>query len=71
MRGPKAHGIACAAPGRIDGKWNADAIERALAHIENNDVRRAYLRAEFWDERVAMAQWWADLIDELRGGAAQ
>lgn len=49
-------------------KWNADAIERALAHIENNDVRRAYLRAEFWEERVAMAQWWADLLDELRGG---
>jgi integrase len=48
------------------GKWNADAIERALAHIENNDVRRAYLRAEFWEERIAMAQWWADLLDELR-----
>jgi integrase len=48
------------------GKWNSDAIERALAHIENNDVRRAYLRAEYWDERVAMAQWWADLLDKLR-----
>mgnify|MGYP001766893170 CR=1 FL=1 len=52
------------------GRWNADAIERALAHIENNHVRRAYLRAEFWDERVAMAQWWADLLDDLRRGAA-
>lgn len=48
------------------GKWNADAIERALAHVENNDVRRAYLRAEYWDERVAMAQWYADLLDQLR-----
>ncbi len=48
------------------GKWNGDAIERALAHIENNDVRRAYLRAEYWEERVAMAQWWADLLDDLR-----
>jgi integrase len=48
------------------GKWNADAIERALAHVENNDVRRTYHRAEYWEERVAMAQWWADLLDELR-----
>ena len=29
------------------GKWNADAIERQLAHVENNDVRRAYLRGGF------------------------
>ncbi|WP_083967235.1 integrase arm-type DNA-binding domain-containing protein, partial [Methylosinus sp. R-45379] len=48
------------------GKWKPDAIERALAHVENNDVRRAYHRAEYWEERVAMAQWWADLLDELR-----
>jgi integrase len=52
------------------GKWNADAIERALAHVENNNVRRAYMRAEFWEERVAMAQWWADLLDNLRAGSS-
>ena len=50
------------------GKWNPDAIEAALAHVENNSVRRAYNRAQFWDERVEMAQWWADLLDELRVG---
>ena len=48
------------------GLWNADAIERALGHIEGNDVRRAYLRAEFWDERVEMAEWWAGQLDEFR-----
>jgi integrase len=53
------------------GKWNADAIERALAHVENDGVRRAYHRAEYWDERVAMAQWWADLLDELRRSEAR
>ena len=26
------------------GKWNYDAIERQLGHVENNDVRRAYAR---------------------------
>jgi hypothetical protein len=27
------------------GKWHADAIERQLAHVESNDVRRAYTSA--------------------------
>lgn len=48
------------------GLWNSDAIERALGHVEGNDVRRAYLRAEFWDERVQMAEWWAGQLDEFR-----
>jgi hypothetical protein len=34
------------------GQWNPDAIERQLAHIEN-DVPCAYMHAaEFWSERV-------------------
>jgi integrase len=48
------------------GLWNSDAIERALAHVETNDVRRAYLRGEHWDERVRMAAWWADLLDGFK-----
>jgi len=48
------------------GKWNADAIEAQLAHVERNDVRRAYHRAQYWDERVLMMRWWADRLDELR-----
>jgi len=48
------------------GLWNPDAIERQLAHVENDDVRRAYTRGEHWDERVKMMQWWADYLDELR-----
>lgn len=51
------------------GLWNPDAIERQLAHVEGNEVRRAYLRADFWDERVKMMQWWADQLDTLRAGA--
>lgn len=41
------------------GKWHPDAIERQLAHVEPNDVRRAYARGEHWDERVRMMTWWA------------
>jgi integrase len=49
------------------GRWNADAIERQLAHKEPNAVRRAYTHgAEYWSERVAMMQSWADYLEELR-----
>jgi integrase len=50
------------------GLWNPDAIERALAHVDGNSVRRAYARGEHWEERVRMAQWWADLLNDLREG---
>lgn len=47
------------------GLWNPDAIERALAHVEKNEVRRAYARGEHWDERVRLADWWASFLDEI------
>lgn len=51
------------------GLWNPDAIERQLAHSDNNAVRRAYTRGEYWDERVRMMQHWSDHLDFLRDGA--
>ena len=51
------------------GQWHADAIERQLAHCDNNAVRRAYTRGEYWDERVRMMQHWSDHLDFLRDGA--
>ena len=47
----------------------ADAIERALAHKDSDQVRAAYHRGAHWKERVAMAQWWSDHLDALRDGA--
>ena len=43
-------------------------IERALAHVDGNAVRRAYARGEHWDERVRLADWWAGYLEELRAG---
>lgn len=51
------------------GKWSTDAIERALAHGDSDNVRAAYHRGAHWQERVAMAQWWSDYLDGLRDGA--
>lgn len=48
------------------GLWNPDAIERALAHVDGNKIRRIYARGEFWEERVRLADWWAGYLDNLR-----
>lgn len=63
-----SHGFRASASTLLNetGKWSPDAIERQLAHIDRDSVRRAYARGAYWDERVAMMQWWADYLDELR-----
>jgi integrase len=43
--------------------FNSDAIERQLDHLERNQVRRAYLRSDFIEERTRMMQWFADWCD--------
>ncbi len=50
------------------GLWHPDAIERALAHGQKDKVRAAYHRGAHWAERVRMAQWWSDYLDQLRIG---
>ncbi|MBO9576583.1 MAG: tyrosine-type recombinase/integrase [Sphingobium sp.] len=65
-----AHGFRAMAATLLNesGKWNPDAIERQLAHMDTNQVRRAYARGEYWDERVIMMQHWSDHLDQLRDG---
>lgn len=48
-------------------KWNKDAIERQLAHspASDNQVRDAYNRYEFLEERAQMMKWYADHLDML------
>jgi len=66
-----AHGFRAMASTLLNesGKWNPDAIERALAHGDTDKVRAAYHRGAHWQERVEMAQWWSDYLDTLRKGA--
>ena len=67
-----AHGFRAMASTLLNesGKWSPDAIERALAHKDKDIVRAAYHRGAHWQERVDMAQWWAEYLDVLRKGAA-
>lgn len=66
-----AHGFRAMASTLLNesGIWHPDAIERALAHGDSDKVRAAYHRGAHWNERVEMAQWWSDHLDQLRQGA--
>ena len=47
--------------------YNTDWIEKCLAH-EQKGVRAVYNKAEYREQRAAMLQDWADMIDEWTGG---
>lgn len=66
-----AHGFRGMASTRLNEAhlFHPDAIERQLAHGEQNSVRAAYNRAQYLPERVKMLQWWADYLDSLKAGA--
>ncbi|HLP98680.1 MAG TPA: tyrosine-type recombinase/integrase [Sideroxyarcus sp.] len=49
--------------------YNSDWIERQLAHADQNNVRRTYNHANYFDDRAKMMQRWADFLDEVREGA--
>lgn len=63
-----AHGFRSTASTLLNesGLWSPDAIERALAHQDTNAVRGIYNRGAYWAERVKMAQWWSNYLDELK-----
>jgi integrase len=65
-----AHGLRATASTLLNecGLWSPDAIERALAHGDSNATRGAYHRGRYWDERVKMAKWWSNYLDELKVG---
>lgn len=60
------HGFRSAASSILNESvwWHADAIERQLAHVDTDSVRRAYSRADYWDERVRMMNWWAETTEK-------
>lgn len=42
--------------------FNPDAIERQLAHVPQNRIRSAYNRAQYWDERVNIMEWYGEQV---------
>ena len=60
-----AHGFRASASSLLNesGQFNSDAIEAELAHVGADQVRKAYHRATYWDERVKMAEWWCAEVE--------
>ncbi|MBX9454963.1 MAG: integrase arm-type DNA-binding domain-containing protein [Rhizobium sp.] len=63
-----SHGFRASASSLLNecGLWAPDAIEAELAHVGADEVRKAYHRALYWEERVKMSGWWARRLDEIR-----
>ena len=62
--GFSAHGFRATASTILNEMgFRPDVIERQLAHAPRNKVRATYNQGEYLEERRAMMQQWADLID--------
>lgn len=65
-----AHGFRTTASTLLNEQgWSPDAIERQLCHMPRDQVRAAYNRAQYLEERRRMMQAWADYLDSLKAGA--
>ena len=45
------------------------ASDEMTAHGDSDKGHAAYHRGAHWQERLEMAQWWSDYLDQLRKGA--
>ncbi|RPH15220.1 MAG: hypothetical protein CBB67_018085, partial [Alteromonadaceae bacterium TMED7] len=60
-----SHGLRALASTTLnENDFNYDIVEAALAHSDSNEVRAAYNRATYLQQRREMMQWWSDHIDE-------
>ena len=64
-----AHGMRALASTTLNEQgFDPDVIEAALAHIDKNEVRRAYNRAEYLERRRVMMAWWSEYIEQAKAG---
>ncbi|MFP2507474.1 integrase domain-containing protein [Buttiauxella gaviniae] len=58
-----AHGLrSIASTAMNEANFNSDVIETALAHCDRNEVRRAYNRSSYLEQRIILMRWWGDKI---------
>jgi integrase len=49
--------------------WDAELIEVALAHVDKDEVRSAYNRADYIERRRPMMAWWSEHIQQAATGS--
>lgn len=60
-----SHGLRALASTTLnENGFNYDLIEAALAHVDKNEVRAAYNRAEYIKRRIPMMEWWSAHIEK-------
>jgi len=64
-----SHGLRALASTTLNEQgFDADVIEAALAHVDKNEVRRAYNRAEYLERRKVLMAWWSEHIESCAMG---
>jgi integrase len=64
-----SHGLRSLASTTLNEQgFDADVIEAALAHVDKNEVRRAYNRAEYLERRRKLMCWWSEHIEQAQTG---
>lgn len=64
-----AHGLRALASSTLNEQgFDADIIESALAHVDKNEVRRAYNRTDYIERRRVMMAWWSEHIEQAKLG---
>jgi integrase len=62
-----SHGLRALASTTLNEQgFDPDVIEAALAHIDKNEVRRAYNRAEYLERRRKLMYWWSAHISNAQ-----
>lgn len=65
-----SHGLRSLASTTLNEQgFEADLIEAALAHVDDNQVRSAYNRTDYLERRIPMMYWWSGRIDEAAQGS--
>ena len=64
-----AHGMRSIASTTLNEQgFDFDVIETALAHVDGNEVRRAYNRTNYLERRRIMMAWWSEHIEKAAFG---
>lgn len=65
-----SHGLRSIASTALDEEgFPPDVIEAALAHVDKNEVRRAYNLTYYLEQRRPMMQWWANFVSKADSGS--
>lgn len=48
--------------------FESDVIEAALAHVDTNEVRRAYNRSNYLEKRIVLMRWWGEFVEAAATG---